>query len=142
MLNRSRTISIYPACDKPNILFLQSHQSLIPRIKLASPKSFISNWLNNQTFTNDITPTSLPMSRISSTHAFVCFIPCFMLRSMFLHAYMFRSTCLGFYAMFPLFRSSFCFMLKFGLCAHMLDICLWLCFAQIFVFLLFAMFYI
>ena len=49
-------------------------------------------------------------------------MPYFMLRSMFLHAYMFRSTCLGFYAMFPLFRSSFCFMLKLGLCAHMLDI--------------------
>ena len=43
--------------------------------------------------------------------------------------------------MFPLFRSSFCFMLKFGLCAHMLNICLWLCFAQIFVCMLFAMFY-
>ena len=27
-------------------------------------------------------------------------MPCFMLRSMFLHVHMFRSTCLGFYAMF------------------------------------------
>ena len=67
MLNRSRTLSIYPACDKPNILFLRSHQSLISRIKLALPKSFISNWLDNQTFTDVITPTSFPMSRISST---------------------------------------------------------------------------
>ena len=29
-------------------------------------------------------------------------MPCFVLRSMILHAYIFRSTCLGFYAMFPL----------------------------------------
>ena len=49
-------------------------------------------------------------------------MPCFMLRYMFLHAYMLRSTCLGFYAMFPLFCSSFCFILKLGLYAHMLDI--------------------
>ena len=34
---------------------------------------------------------------------------------------MFRSTCLGFYAMFPLFRSSLCFALMLGLCAHVLD---------------------
>ena len=46
----------------------------------------------------------------------------FMLRSMFLHAYLFRSTCLEFYAMFSLFRSSLCFALMLGLCAHMLDI--------------------
>ena len=44
------------------------------------------------------------------------------LRSMFLHAYIFRSTFLGFYAMFPLFCSSLCFVLMLGLCAHMLDI--------------------
>ena len=49
-------------------------------------------------------------------------MPCFMLRYMFVHAYMLRSTCLGFYAMFPLFCSSFCFILKLGLYAHMLDI--------------------
>ena len=49
-------------------------------------------------------------------------MPCFMLRSTSIHAYMFRSTCLGFYAMFPLFRSSLCFMLMLGLCAYMLDI--------------------
>ena len=49
------------------------------------------------------------------------FMPCFLLRSMSLHAYMFRSTCLGFYAMFPFFCSSFCFALMLGLCAHVLD---------------------
>ena len=49
-------------------------------------------------------------------------MPCFMLRSTSIHAYMFRSSCLGFYAMFPLFRSSLCFALMLGLCAHMLDI--------------------
>ena len=48
-------------------------------------------------------------------------MPCFVLRSMSLHAYMFRSTCLGFYAMFLLFRSSLCFALILGLCAHVLD---------------------
>ena len=65
-----------------------------------------------------------------------------MLRNISLHACMFRSACLGFYAMFPLFRSSFCFALMLGLCAHMLDLvsmvmlCLDLC-----VYALFAMFY-
>ena len=49
-------------------------------------------------------------------------MPCFMLISTSFHAYMFRSTCLGFYAMFPLFRSSLCFVLMLGLCAHMLHI--------------------
>ena len=52
----------------------------------------------------------------------MCFLPCFVFRSTFLHAYMFRSTCLGFYAMFPLLRSSLCFVLMLGLCAHRLDI--------------------
>ena len=56
MLNRARTLFIYPACDKPNILLLRSCQNLIPRIKFASPKSFISNWLDNQTIIDDITP--------------------------------------------------------------------------------------
>ena len=37
------------------------------------------------------------------------------------HAYMFRSTCLGFYAMFPMFCSSVFSMLILGLWAHMLD---------------------
>ena len=66
-----------------------------------------------------------------------------MLRSMFLHAYKFRSTCLGFYAMFPLFCSSLCFALMLGLYAHMLDVmsmvmlCLDLCVRT-----LFAMFYV
>ena len=66
-----------------------------------------------------------------------------MLRSMFLHAYKFRSTCLGFYAMFPFFCSSLCFALMLGLCAHMLDVmsmvmlCLDLCIRT-----LFAMFYV
>ena len=51
------------------------------------------------------------------------FMPCFVLISMFLHVYMFRSICLGFYAMFPwFFFPSFCFVLKLGLYAHMLDI--------------------
>ena len=49
-------------------------------------------------------------------------MPCFMLRSTSIHAYKFRSTCLGFYAMFHLFHSSLCFSLMLGLCAHMLDI--------------------
>ena len=35
-----------------------------------------------------------------STFDSMCFLPCFVLRSMSLHAYMFRSTCLGFYATF------------------------------------------
>ena len=49
-------------------------------------------------------------------------MPGFMLKSTSIHAYMFRSTCLGFYDMFPLFRSSLYFALMLGLCAHMLDI--------------------
>ena len=55
---------------------------------------------------------------------------------------MFRSTWLGFYAMFPLFGSSLCFALMLGLCAHVLDtmsmvmLCSDLC-----VRMLFAMFY-
>ena len=71
-------------------------------------------------------------------HVFVCFLPCFVLRSMSLHAYMFRSTCLGFYAIFPLFHSSLCFALMLGLCAHLLDImsmvmlCLVLCGCMVF----------
>ena len=69
-------------------------------------------------------------------------MPCFMLRSTSIHAYMFRSTCLGFYAMFLLCHSSLCFVLMLGLCSHMLDImsmarlCSDLC-----VRMLFAMFY-
>ena len=69
-------------------------------------------------------------------------MPCFVLRSMSLHAYTFKSTYLGFYAMFPLFRSSLCFALMLGLCAHVLDtmsmvmLCSDLC-----VRMLFAMFY-
>ena len=68
-------------------------------------------------------------------------MPCFMLRSMLLHAYMFRSMCLGFYAMSPWFCSSLCFALMLGLYAYMLDImsmvmpCLDLC-----VYVLFSMF--
>ena len=46
----------------------------------------------------------------------------FMLISTSIHVYMFRSTCLGFHAMFPLFHSFLCFALMLGLCAHMLDI--------------------
>ena len=51
---------------------------------------------------------------------------------------MFRSTYLGFYAMFPMFCSSFCSMLMLGLCAHMLDtmsmvmLCLDLCVCMLF----------
>ena len=69
-------------------------------------------------------------------------MPCFVLRSMSLHAYMFRSTCLGFYAMFPLFRSFLCFALMLGLYAYVLDtmsmamLCSNLCACM-----LFAMFY-
>ena len=69
-------------------------------------------------------------------------MPCFVLRSMSLLAYAFRSTCLGFYTMFPLFCSSFCFILMLGLCGHVLDtmsmvmLCLDLC-----AHMLFAMFY-
>ena len=50
----------------------------------------------------------------------VCaFMPCFMLRSMFLHAYMFRSTCLGFYAMFAWFCFSLYFVLMIRvMCSH------------------------
>ena len=67
----------------------------------------------------------------------------FMLRSMFVHAYIFRSTCLGFYAMFPLIRSSLCFALMLGLCAHMLDVMsmVMLC-SDLCVCTLFAMFYV
>ena len=66
-------------------------------------------------------------------------MPCFVLRSRCLHAYMFRSSCLGLYTMFPLFCSSFCFVLMLGLCAHVLDtmsmvmICSDLCACMIFV---------
>ena len=61
---------------------------------------------------------------------------------MFLHAHMFRSICLRFYAMLSLFRSSFRFMLMLGLCAHMLDIVpmVMLC-LDLRVHVLFAMFY-
>ena len=48
-------------------------------------------------------------------------MPCFVLRSRSLHVYMFRSSCLGLYTMFPLFCSSFCFVLMLGLCVHVLD---------------------
>ena len=41
---------------------------------------------------------------------------------MFLHACMFRSTCLGFLCHVSFVRSSFGFVLMLGLCAHMLDI--------------------
>ena len=70
-------------------------------------------------------------------------MPCFMLRSTSTHAYMFRSTCLGFYAMFPLFRSSLCFALMLGLCAHMLDVMpmVMLC-SDLCVCMLFATFYV
>ena len=72
---------------------------------------------------------------------FVFSLPCFMLRSMFLHAYMFRSTCLGFYAMFPLFCSSLFFVLMLGLCTHMLDIMsMVMLYLDLCVFMLFAMF--
>ena len=60
-----------------------------------------------------------------------CFYAC-------LHAYMFRSTCLGFYAVL----SSFRFILMLGLCAHVLDIIsmVMLC-SDLCVRLLFAIFY-
>ena len=93
------------------------------------------------------------------------FMPSFTFRSTSFHAYMFRSTCSmlyaifvlrstsfmplcldlhaqHFYAMFPLFFSSLCFVLLLGLCAHMLDtmsmvmLCSDLCARM-----LFAMFY-
>ena len=48
-------------------------------------------------------------------------MPCFVLISRSLHDYMFRSTCLGFYTMFPLFCSSFHFVFMLGLCAYVLD---------------------
>ena len=48
-------------------------------------------------------------------------MPCFVLISMSLHAHIFRFTCLGFYAMFPLFCSFLFFALMIGLCAHVLD---------------------
>ena len=65
-------------------------------------------------------------------------MPCFMLRSIFIHAYMFKSTCLWFYVMFPLFGSYLCFALMLGLCAHMLDnmsmvmLCSGLCVSMLF----------
>ena len=82
-------------------------------------------------------------------HMFICldlhaqgFMPRFMLKSTSIHAYMFRSKCLGFYAMFRLFCSSLCFALMLGLCAHMLDIMstIMLC-SNLCVCMIFAMFY-
>ena len=69
-------------------------------------------------------------------------MPCFMLRSTSIHAYMFRFTCLGFHAMFPSFHSSLYFALVLGLCAHMLDIMsmVMLC-SNLCVCMLFATFY-
>ena len=49
-------------------------------------------------------------------------MPCFVLRSMFPHVHMFRSTCFGFYAIFFYVCSSFCSMLMLGLHAYMLDV--------------------
>ena len=57
---------------------------------------------------------------------------------MFLHAYMFRSTYLGVYAMFPWFCPSFCFMLMIRvMCSHarimsMVMLCLDLCARMLF----------
>ena len=56
---------------------------------------------------------------------------------MFLHAYMLRSTCLGFYAMFPFFRSSFLLYVDLGYVLTCLISCLWLCFSRIYVFVCF-----
>ena len=70
------------------------------------------------------------------------FMPCFVLRSTSLHAYLFRSTCLGLMPCFPLFCASICFVLMLGLCAHMFDIMfmVMLC-SDLCVRTLFAMFY-
>ena len=69
-------------------------------------------------------------------------MPCFMLRSMLLHAYMFRSMCLGFYAMSSWFCSSLCFALMLGLYAHMLDIMsMFMLCSDLCVRILFTMFY-
>ena len=67
----------------------------------------------------------------------------FMLRFVFLHAYMSRSTCLGFDAMFPLFCSYLFFALMLGLCAHTLNVMsmVMLC-SDLCVHTLFAMFYV
>ena len=48
MLILARTMSIYAAWDKPNILIWRSH--MISRMWLAFPKSFISNWMLIHTF--------------------------------------------------------------------------------------------
>ena len=65
--NLIRILLIYVAWDKPNILFQRSRKIWIPKIYLASPKSFISKWFINQIYTVDNVTTSL-MSRISSTY--------------------------------------------------------------------------
>ena len=56
----------------------------------------------------------------SNKDLLLCLMPCFMLRSTSLHAYMFRSTCFRLYAMFSYVLCLFCSRLMLGLCAHML----------------------
>ncbi|CAA0810433.1 Unknown protein, partial [Striga hermonthica] len=69
MLKRFRTVSMYVDWDRHNFLFSQSRITLIPRTCPTSPKSFISNCLDNHTFTSDNIFTLFPMRRISSTYS-------------------------------------------------------------------------
>ena len=66
-------------------------------------------------------------------------MPCFMLRSTFLHVHMFRSRCLGFlcHTFFFMFYASFSSRLMLGLHVRMFVWCYWLFFARIYVFICF-----
>ena len=56
---------------------------------------------------------------LAQIYVFMCFLPCFMLSSTFLHAYMFRSTCLGFYAMYSYVLCLFLFQVDVWVtCSH------------------------
>ena len=54
MENLYKILSMYEAWDNAIVLFFLSLMTWIPRIKLASPKSFISNCFANHSFTVSI----------------------------------------------------------------------------------------
>ncbi|CAA0824191.1 Unknown protein, partial [Striga hermonthica] len=69
MLKCFRTVSTYVDWDRHHFLFSRSQMTLILRTCPTSPKSFISNCLDNYTFTSDNIFTLFPMRRISSTYS-------------------------------------------------------------------------
>ena len=68
MLNLFNTLSMYVLWESPSSFLDLSREIFIPRIKAASPKSFMVNFNESQAFTDWSMGMSLPRSNTSSTY--------------------------------------------------------------------------